>query len=201
MNAATSRNNYEYLDILDRSWKGRDHPASGGVLCDIGCASFWYAAALQCYFRPSRMIGMEIEGHRLLRDGRTRIDYATGYLMRVPNARFVVADYLSYDQPAEVITAWFPFLTPSALLAWRLPLRLLAPELLFRQIEHNLRSNGLFFMVNHGLEEWTTARALCTAAGLLCMSFEAKPGALSQHRLRPPVASWWRHPMIEDRDR
>src|SRR5271154_5237863 len=42
LNAATSCNNYEYLDLLDRGWRasGMDRPA-GGVLCDIGCASFW----------------------------------------------------------------------------------------------------------------------------------------------------------------
>ena len=34
-------------------------------------------------------------------------------------------------KPADLITAWFPFLTPAAILAWRLPLSLLAPERLF----------------------------------------------------------------------
>src|SRR5476651_1720457 len=76
MNDATSRNNYEYLDILDRSWRGAIKP-TGGMLCDIGCASFWYAATLQCFFRPPRIIGVDIEGHRLFRGGHTRIDYAT----------------------------------------------------------------------------------------------------------------------------
>src|SRR5579863_5464172 len=53
MNATTSRNNYEYLDILDRAWtdSGMSRPR-GGLLCDIGCASFWYAATLQAFFRP-----------------------------------------------------------------------------------------------------------------------------------------------------
>jgi hypothetical protein len=192
MSEATSRNNYEYLDILDRSWSGAS-PPQGRVLCDIGCASFWYAATLQCFFRPPRIIGVEIEGYRLFRDGRSRIDYAAGYLRQLPHAQFVVADYLSYAQPpADVITSWFPFLTPKALQAWRLPLALLAPERMFRQIERNLQSDGLFFMANHGAEEWSLARVWCAAAGLRCVSFNSDLGPLSAYRLRPPVASWWR---------
>jgi len=194
MSAATSTNNYEYLDVLDRGWSetGMDRP-QGGVLCDIGCASFWYAATLQTFFHPNRLVGVEVEGHRLFRDGRSRIDHAGGYVIRLPAAEFVVADYRDYRQPADVITSWFPFLTAAALLAWRLPLTLLAPEPLFRQIKHNLRPEGLFFMVNHGLQEAALAEGWCTAAGLRLVARWAEPGALSKHRMLPPSLSWWRH--------
>jgi SAM-dependent methyltransferase len=195
MSAATSLNNYEYLDILDRGWSesfmGR--PA-GGELCDIGCASFWYAATLQTFFRPDRMVGVEVEGHRLFRDGRARIDYAAGYLLRLPNARFVIADYTAHCEPSDIITAWFPFLTPAAILAWRLPLSLLAPGRLFRQIRHNLRPNGVFFMANHGPAEWALAKELCIAAGLRCAACWSAPGVLSRHRMLPPQLSWWHPP-------
>ncbi|MEA3197890.1 MAG: hypothetical protein QOF32_1942 [Gammaproteobacteria bacterium] len=194
MSAPTSANNYEYLDILDRGWRvaGLDRRA-GGVLWDIGCASFWYAATLQVFFRPDRMVGVEIEGHRLFRDGRTRSDYAAGYLARLPTARFMVADYAVIREPADIITSWFPFLTPAAVLAWRLPLRLLAPERLFIQIRHNLMPNGVYFMVNHGVDEAGLAHRYCSAAGLCCIARRVEAGALSKHRLQPPVLSWWRH--------
>ena len=194
MSAATSANNYEYLDILDRGWSAFEarRPA-GGVLCDVGCASFWYAWALQTFFRPDRMVGVEVEGHRLFRDGRSRIDYAAGYLMRLPAAEFVVADYAQYPEAADVITLWFPFLTPAPLLAWRLPLRLLAPERLFRQIHRNLRPDGLLFMANHGQREFELAEMLCIAAGLRRVAHRSQPGPLTEHRSMPPVASWWRH--------
>jgi len=193
MSAATSANNYEYLDILDRGWgeSGMDRPI-GGVLCDIGCASFWYAAALQIFFRPDRLVGVEIEGHRLYRDWRTRIDYAAGYLSQLPTAQFVVADYTKFHEPADIITSWFPFLTPAAILAWRLPLSLLTPERLFRQIRQNLRPHGVFFMVNHGLAEAALAERLCVAANLRLQARWTAPGALSGYRMNPPVLSWWR---------
>jgi SAM-dependent methyltransferase len=194
MNAATSVNNYEYLDILDRGWgKAGVERLSGGVLCDIGCASFWYAATLQSFFRPDSLVGVEVEGYRLFRDGRTRIDYAAGYLAQLPAARFVVADYAGYREPADIITSWFPFLTPAAILAWRLPLSLLAPERLFGQIRSNLRPGGVFFMVNHGFDEALLAADLCIAAGLKLTARWAEAGILSGHRMRPPVLSWWTH--------
>ena len=192
MSAATSRNNYEYLDLLDRGWSsvGLGRPA-GGVLCDIGCASFWYAATLEAFFQPRRLVGVEVEGHRLLRDGRARIDYAAGYLARLPNAQFVVADYTRYSEPAEFITAWFPFLTATAILAWRLPLSLLAPQRLFNRIQHNLRPGGLFFMVNHGTGEAALAERLCVAAKLRRVAQWEGAGCLSAYGMLPPVLSWW----------
>jgi SAM-dependent methyltransferase len=197
MTAATSINNYEYLDILDRAWRAdprpqtRADPPAGGVLYDVGCASFWYAGALQAFFRPARLRGVEVEGHRLFRDGRTRIDYARGYLADFPDAEFIVADYAELAGAADIISAWFPFLTPAAILAWRLPLSLLAPQRLFAQIRENLRPGGLFVMVNHGWEEAALAHDLCAAAGLWQVSSYGAPGVLSGHRALPAVLSRW----------
>lgn len=192
MNLATALNNYEYLDILDRAWShaGLARP-QGGVLCDIGCASFWYAAALQAFFRPRELVGVEVEGHRLFRNGYTRIDYAEGYVSQLSGARFVVADYVTFECPADVITAWFPFLTPSAILAWRLPLSLLAPERLFRQIYHNLKPGGWLVMINHGEGEAALADELCAAAGLRRVTRMAEQGPLSAKRPSPAIVTCW----------
>jgi hypothetical protein len=192
MNAATAINNYEYLDILDRAWArcGRDRPA-GGVLCDVGCASFWYAATLQVFFSPEQLVGVEVEGHRLFKGGHTRIDYATGYLADTPNARFIVTDYRRCELPADVITAWFPFVGPAAILAWRLPLSLLAPDQLLQRVRHNLRTGGLFVMVNHGPVEAELAEALCVAIGLHRLFRLDEPGVFSRHRSSPAVLSCW----------
>ena len=192
LNAMTARNNYEYLDILDRAWEalGLARPG-GGIVCDIGCASFWYAAAQWAFFAPSELVGVEIEGHRRFKDGRSRIDYASGYVAALPNARFAVADYVSCDLPADVITAWFPFVSPAAVLAWRLPLSILAPERLFARIYHNLSPGGMLVMVNHGLEESSRAQELCSAAELRPLGAFGAPGLLSDHRSSPAVLSCW----------
>ena len=194
MSAATSANNYEYLDILDRAWDAAAMARrSGGVLCDIGSASFWYAATLHAFFRPDRLIGVEIEGHRLFRDGHTRFDYAAGYVANLLNTEYIVTDYARYEASADVITACFPFLTPSAILAWRLPLSLLAPENLFAQVKSNLNRGGEFIMINHGTHEAWLAEALCLAAGLRLLTTLAGRGLLSEHRAHAPILSVWEH--------
>lgn len=191
----SSKINYEYLDILDRAWEhwGRN-PPRGGVVCDVGCASFWYAAAMHAFFRPQRLIGVEIEGHRLFRDCRARIDYAAGYVADVPGAEFIVADYAAFRQPSDTITAWFPFVTATAILGWRLPLSLLRPESLFTSIKHNLKNDGLFVMINHGPDEAALAGGYCGAAGLRPVGLWQDSGALSRYRSAPPVLTWWLKP-------
>lgn len=192
MNQATALNNYEYLDLLDRAWSAAAAtPPSGGVLCDVGCASFWYAATLQAFFAPKRITGVEVEGHRLFRDGHARIDYASGYLADFPDASFVVLDYRDHEMPADVITAWFPFVTPAAILAWRLPLTLLEPRELFARVARNLNAGGLFVMVNHGSREAALAADYCSAAGLRRRSYFSAPGLLSKHRAKPAILSTW----------
>jgi SAM-dependent methyltransferase len=192
MSSATALNNYEYLDILDRAWAvtGLAQPR-GGLLCDIGCASFWYAATLDAFFKPRQLVGVEVEGHRLFKNGHTRSDHAAGYVSRIADAKFVVADYASVELAADVITAWFPFLTPAAILAWRLPLSLLAPQDLFQRIYHNLKPGGLLVMANHGENEVTMAELLCSAAGLRRLTRFAEPGILSAYRLEPAILTFW----------
>ncbi len=193
LGAATSLRNYEYLDLLDcAAAAGVPLGRAGGALCDVGCASFGYAAALHAFFRPERLLGVDVEGYRLLRDGRSRIDHARGYLADLPGARFVVADYADMHEPADVITAWFPFVTEEALLAWRLPLSLLAPGRLFGRIRANLAAGGSFVMVNHGRAEALAAFAWCDAVGLIRQGDWSGVGAFGGYRTLPPVVSVWR---------
>jgi SAM-dependent methyltransferase len=192
LNRRTSLNNYEYLDMLDRAWRAwGDTVPIGRDLCDVGCASFWYAEALQAFFLPRSLVGVEVEGYRLFRNGHSRFDYAAGYLASVPGAEFVVANYAEAPRPADLITAWFPFLTPAAILAWRLPLSLLTPERLFQRIRHNLKAGGVLLMVNHGPAEAELAQGYCIAAGLRRVARYEEVGVFSAYRRSPPVLSCW----------
>jgi hypothetical protein len=70
------------------------------------------------------------------------------------------------ESRADVITAWFPFVTVSPILAWRLPLTVFSPVRLFHRIARNLTPQGLFFMVNQGTEEAAVAATYCRQTGL-----------------------------------
>jgi hypothetical protein len=189
---STSLRNYEYLDLLDRAFESWvRQPESGGELLDVGSASFWYGASLEAFFKPEILTGLEIEGHRLFKNGHSRLDYARGYVGQLKNAQFVVGDFLGWRQPVKRITAFFPFLTPTAILAWRLPLSLLKPERFFEQVRESLKPGGSFLMVNHGPAEAKLAKERCVAANLAFIGDWSEPGALSAYRSKPPVLSLW----------
>jgi SAM-dependent methyltransferase len=183
--------NYEYLDLLDAAsaewgWE----PPRGGEVHDVGCGGFAYAAALHRWFAPRRLVGIDVEGHRRLQGGVTRHERVLGHLQGLAGAEFVVADYREYAERADVLTAFFPFVTPGPVLGWRLPLGLLDPSTLFGAMRRNLRPGGLLLMVNHGAEEAAVAAREATAAGF------ALRGRVERERLggEPPwpvVVSTW----------
>ncbi|ULA64258.1 MAG: hypothetical protein LZF86_110961 [Nitrospira sp.] len=190
--ALTTLKSYDYLDILDQAWTtwGQPRPV-GGVVHDVGASNFWYARALHAFFLPAALTGVEVEGHRIYYNGYSRHDYAQGYVRDLPQTEFVIADYAQYAQPADTIVAWYPFVTPAPVLAWRLPLALLAPRALFARVAMNLNPSGVFVMVNQGPEEAAVAADLCRQAGLKCERSCEVRVTLRRRRI-PPVVSWWR---------
>jgi hypothetical protein len=165
--AFTTLKNYDYLDILDQAWTawGQLRPV-GGVVQDVGASNFWYSRALHAFFLPAALTGVEVEGHRIYYNGYSRRDYAQGYVRNLPQTSFVIADYAQYQQPADTIVVWYPFVTPAPVLAWRMPLTFFAPQALFARIAMNLNPSGVFVMVNQGPEEADVAADHCRQAGL-----------------------------------
>lgn len=187
----TALKSYEYLDILDQAWTawGQLRPV-GIVVHDVGSSNFWYARVLQTFFRPSALTGVEVEGYRIYANGYSRWDYAEGYVQGLPQTSFVVSNYAQYNRKADLVMAWYPFVTPAPVLAWRLPLAMLAPHTLFSRIASNLTATGLFVMVNQGPEEAAVAANLCREAGLHRRWSYEVPATL-RPRAKQPVVSWW----------
>ncbi len=187
----TSLANYAYLDLLDQAWTstGRTIPRSG-LVTDVGCANFWYARTLHRFFRPATLTGVDVEGFRLYPTGYSRYDAAAGYIADLPHTSFAIANYCERNEQVDVITAWFPFVTPAPVLAWRLPLTVFSPERLFARIARNLAPGGTFVMVNQGTEEAAIAADYCRRVGLHSQGEWMHPRPL-RPRPHPPVASWW----------
>ncbi len=191
--AQTALLNYRYLDILDRAchtlrWTV---PVQQAV-CDVGSANFAYATALHAFFQPTDLVGTEVDGHRLYCNGRSRIDYAHGHIQDLPHARYVAVDYRDYHQPASVITALYPFVTPKPLLAWRLPLSIFDPVALFARIASNLVIGGTAVMMNHSPSEAAVARSFAESVGLVCRGVYVDDDSLCP-RPQPTVLSLWYH--------
>jgi len=187
----TSLANYAYLDLLDQAWTAAARPVpTGGLVTDVGCANFWYAQTLHRFFQPAKLTGVDVEGFRLYPTGYSRYDAAAGYVANLPQTSFVTADYCEMDEQMDVITAWFPFVTPAPVLAWRLPLTVFSPERLLARIARNLATGGTLFMVNQGIDEADVAAGYCRQAGLRSQGRWVHPRPL-RPRPHPPVASWW----------
>jgi hypothetical protein len=189
---STALDNYAYLDLLDRAFTTLCiDPPRGGRVQDAGSASFRYAAALQSFFAPRALVGVEVEGYRLLRDGHSRIDRARGYVAALPHARFVVADYARFSDTADTVTMFFPFVTVRPLLAWRLPLKVFDPGAWFARAAANLTCGGLLVVVSHGDIEADIAARLCSGAGLTALG-RYRDDAPLQPRPLPAVVTLWR---------
>lgn len=189
----TSLFNYGYLDLLDRARQDLKWtiPQQQHV-CDVGSANFAYAAALQAFFHPTQLVGTEVDGHRLYCNGRSRIDYAQGHIQDLHQTNYVVTDYRHHHQPANIITAWFPFVTPKPLLAWRLPLSLFDPAALLTKIANNLVIGGTFVMINHNATEAKVAQSIAESSGLVCRGHFIHHVPL-RPRTQPAVLTLWHH--------
>lgn len=197
LSARTSIANYEYLDLLDRMFDAAGlSPAarrgSGISVHDVGSASFWYAPCLHAFFKPTRLIGFELEGSRRFWNGRTRRDYAAGYITALPGAEYRVIDYRQCRETAQVITAWYPFLFAEPLLAWGLRLSDFNPGELFGRMVANLAADGMLVMVNQGGEEQAAAEILCLRHGLSLLRRFEYDRSLFRDRKVMPVATCWR---------
>ena len=180
--ARSALQNYEYLDWLDAAFASWGlPPPRPRELHDVGCGGFAYAPALHRYFAPARLVGIDVEGHRRLRGGVNRHERVLGHLAGLPGAEFAVADYTRWSRRAEFATAFFPFVTPAPLLAWRLPLSLLKPDALFAALRANLAPHGRLFMANQSTEHTIAAdfarrAALARVAVLERERLAAEPG-------------------------
>lgn len=184
---------YEYLDWLARAFAEWRLPMPRPrELHDVGCGGFAYARVLQLCFAPERLVGIDVEGYRRLRDGANRHERVLAHLADLPHAEFLVMDYAACDRRADFITAFFPFVTPRPQLAWRLPLSLLQPEALFAAIARNLQPGGRFLMANHGAEEGAVAAVYAERAGLLRIAAR-ECARLIDGDAPPAVLSLWTH--------
>lgn len=136
--------------------------ADGGVRAiDVGSGDFHYAFALQRWLarcgaaapRAVELVGVEVDGHGVYRDGRARADHGAAHAALASGdgarVRYEVADFARREWPAvDVATAFFPFLSAYACLQWGLPLSRLRPRRLVQRAVATVRPGGWLVVVN-----------------------------------------------------
>lgn len=165
-------------DVLDRlpaellPW---DCPRQTPSALDVGTKNFESAPGLWGALQRGsalprgalRLVGVEIDAYVIYRNLYSRADAAAYYAGLLPgDARYVPGDVCTVEERFDLVTCFFPFLTPSPLLWWGLPRRLLQPEAFFAHVCARVLPGGLLVVVNHSVEERDIQRGLFTAAGL-----------------------------------
>ncbi len=162
---AAYRENLYVLDVLDAHVPADalevEAEDSRVVVVDVGSKDFVYASALAAFARrraggPIALVGVELDGHVIYRDLRSRADHARAHAsLAGDGVHYEVADFLAYQppSPASLVTMFFPFVTRFALLQWGLPAREYRPEALLAHAAQMLAPDGVLLVVNHTHEE------------------------------------------------
>jgi hypothetical protein len=156
--------NLYFLDLLDRLATPHLPRSEALRAIDVGSQDFRYATALERWLaradgsrtRRVALDGIEIDGHVLYRDLRTRVDWAEAHARVTgnPAVRYRVEDFLATkDRGLDVVFAWFPFVVRYALVQWGLPASAFAPERFFARAVDALGPGGLLVVVTHTHEE------------------------------------------------
>ncbi len=183
--------NYCYLHWLDEADRASADSVTRALrVRDVGSGNFWYAAALDAFFRPRWLRGAEIDSNRRYWNGYLRRDAAAGYLARLPHAAIDYLDYASLEESVDCVTCFFPFVTRASVIGWGLPHNILNPQGLFSRVRSNLRPGGIFFMLNHGREEFEIAQGYAEKASLR-RAWQSGPLTLLAPRSQAPWASCW----------
>jgi SAM-dependent methyltransferase len=171
--------NFARLEQLERLAGGRTPPGScDGVVraADLGCGDFHYAAALCRWLscagdgdRSTVLRGLELDGHGIYRDGHSRADHGRAHARAASVdgdlVRFEVADAAAARLPRQdVVSLFFPFLSPYACLQWGAPLSRLRPRRLLARAVSSLRPGGWLVVANQTTREH--ARLCRLLAGL-----------------------------------
>lgn len=171
--ARVYRDNLYVLDVLSRvDWEGAARgPIARAV--DVGSQDFRYAFALERQLSrlargaPVELEGIEIDGHVVYADLRSRADYAEAYarLTGRSGVRYRAGDFGAMDHAGlDLVCFFFPFVLRYALVQWGLPLAAFRPDRLLARAADALRPGGLLFIVNHTLEEHARQRELIAAS-------------------------------------
>jgi hypothetical protein len=150
------RENLYVLDALDRD--GPELP-SNPLIVDVGSKDFIYASALSAFakrFGEPEIHGVEIDGHVIYQDLRSRADYAAAYTrVAGTHVHYHVQDFLAFKapRPAALVTMFFPFVTRFALLRWGLPVGVYRPEAMLAHAAKMLSPGGALLVMNHTHEE------------------------------------------------
>jgi hypothetical protein len=190
-NLENTLENYHLLDVLDQAKrKLLFAPSKNQSVTDVGCKNFYYVGALQSFFQPRQLHGVEVDAYKLYQDLHTRLSYAESYLTHFPAAHFHPSDFLKFSCPSDGITLFYPFVVEYPLIKWTLPLKLFQPKKIFEHAFSLLHANGWLLMMNQGADERDVAFSLAEKAGFQNQGNFAATDTVLARDIAPIVSVW-----------
>lgn len=169
------RENLAVLDMLEGTLELMPEPsARTPFVVDVGARDWDYVFALGSFVRDwakgrrPTLLGVELDGHGLHRDLRSRADHARAYARQASHvsAQYEVSDFLVCEaRHADLVTMFYPFVLRFTIVAWGLPLGHFEPARHFEKAAEVLSDGGLLLVVNHTREEFQRTLALVDETG------------------------------------
>lgn len=158
-----------YLDWLDGmaqslpewfAWTGKEAKSAFRWL-DVGSKNWAYVEALNAFAKLHfgecsenfQLDGVEIDPHRRYSNWQTRGQAAQSFIGQMPHATYHQSDIQEWQQPAQVISLFLPFVFKEPHLAWGLPLDYFKPQAVLEHVLQQLEPGGLLIIVNQGTVE------------------------------------------------
>ncbi|MEM7200068.1 MAG: hypothetical protein AAF628_07370 [Planctomycetota bacterium] len=190
------RDNVGLADVLERLLDGATYEPVSGVgsarlrVCDVGAKNWCYVFALQRVLRSwgggeVDLLGVEIDGYPVYRDGYSRADWAEAYIAQVGGAtRYTVSDFRQQQGEFDVVTIFYPFVTRYALLRWGLPLHLYQPRAILDHAVARLRPGGALIALTQTDDECQRVVQMASASGARLVRSLSAASDLVSYRAR-----------------
>ena len=127
-----------------------------------------------------RLDGVELDPHRRYTNLQTRAQAAQAFIQVLPYAAYHAGPIQHWQESAQVISLFLPFVFEEPHLAWGLPLDYFAPQALLNHLLHLLEPGGLLIIVNQGDVEAEAQGALFDQAQADCPNFQLQIKNLGQ---------------------
>lgn len=122
-----------------------------------GTQDFSRLPAFRSYFKKhapeSTFIGIELDAYVPLRDFYSLWDHAQYYIsLDSGKAEIIATDFFQYQDCADLILCFYPFVSCEPALAWGIPAEYASARKWVESFVRNLKSNGYVLVIHQG--EW-----------------------------------------------
>jgi len=129
-------------------------------ILDIGSKNWEYLFGQYYFFKNKNekkeisISGIEIDAYRRYRNLYTRYDYANSFTEKLENSKYIVGDFMEHSGNYDYIICFFPFIIPSPLIHWGLPLSFLKPKEMLKHAHDLLKKDAVLLISNQYVEEY-----------------------------------------------